>query len=109
MSQRLEKRIRQHVPKFIRNQIKPQKDFPRRQCKSTQNAPILDSAIGQHLLDNKVCAEKFNINWFPTLAVRRLFFHLATLEATFIESLELLFVPERVCLWSETFWLAAQK
>ena len=41
--------FRQHVSKFIRNQVKPQKDLPRRQCKSTQNAPISDSAIiGQH-------------------------------------------------------------
>ena len=46
MSQQLEEQIRQYVPKFIRNQVKPQKDLPRRQCKSTQNAPISDSAIG---------------------------------------------------------------
>ena len=32
-SQRLEERIQKHVPKFIRNQVKPQKDLPRRQCK----------------------------------------------------------------------------
>ena len=29
-SQRLEEQIRQHVPKFIRNQFKPQEDLPRR-------------------------------------------------------------------------------
>ena len=59
-SQRLEERIRQHVPKFTRNKIKPQKDLPRRQCKSAQNAPVsADSAIGQHLL-NKISAEKFD-------------------------------------------------
>ena len=61
-SQRLKEKIRQHVQKFIRNQVKPQKDLPRRQCKSTQNAPILDSDIDQHLLDNKVCAEKLDVN-----------------------------------------------
>ena len=35
-SHRLEEQIRQHVPNFIRNQVKPQKDLPRRPCKSTQ-------------------------------------------------------------------------
>ena len=44
-SQRLEKRIRQNIPKFIRNKNKPQKNLPRRHCKSTQNAPICNSAI----------------------------------------------------------------
>ena len=37
--------------KFIGNKIKFQEDFPKRQCKSIQNAPISESAIGQHLLD----------------------------------------------------------
>ena len=66
-SQRLEEQIRQHVPKFIRNKIKPQKDFPRRQCKSTQNVSVSDSAIGQHLLDKKICAEKYDTNWLSIL------------------------------------------
>ena len=47
-SQPLIKQILQHVPKFIRNQIKPKKDLFRPQCKSTQNAPMSNSAIGQH-------------------------------------------------------------
>ena len=46
----------------IRNQVKPQKNLSRRHCKPTQNAPISDLAIGQHLSDNKICAEKLNIN-----------------------------------------------
>ena len=87
-SQQLEERIRQHVPKFIRNEVKPQKDLPTRHCKFTHNAPISDSAIGQHLLDNKVCAEKFDINWFLITAVGRSFFYLAALEAIYIESFE---------------------
>ena len=68
MPQRLEERIRQHVPKFIRNKIRPSKDFSRHQSKSIQNAPISYSAIDQHLLDHKICAEKFNIKWFSILA-----------------------------------------
>ena len=94
-SQRMEERIRQHVPKLIRNQVKPQKDFPRRQSKLTQNASISDSTIGQHLLDNKICAEKFDIIWFSILALGRSSFHLATLEATFIESLEPFFCHKK--------------
>ena len=47
-SQRLEEQIRHHVPKFIRNQIKPHKNLPRHQCKCTQNPRILDLAIDQH-------------------------------------------------------------
>ena len=89
-SQRLEERIRLHVPKFIRNKIKPQKDLPRRQCKLTQNASVSDSAVGQHLLDNKIIAENFDTNWFFILrvAIGQSSFPLATLESTFIESLK---------------------
>ena len=58
-SQRLEERIQKHVPKFIRNQVKPQKDLPRRQCKSTQNASISDSDICQHMLNIKNLRGKF--------------------------------------------------
>ena len=37
----------------------------------TKNAPISDLPIDQHLLDNKVCEEKFNINPFmPELICR---------------------------------------
>ena len=88
MSQRLEERIRLHVPKFIRNKIKPQKDLPRRQCKPTQNALVSDSAVDQHLLDNKIIAENFDTNWFFILATGRSSFHLAKLKASFIEYLQ---------------------
>ena len=43
---------------------------------------------GQHLLDNKICAEKFNINWFLILATEQSSFHPATLKVTYTESLE---------------------
>ena len=74
ISQRQEERIRQHIPKSIKNQVKPQKDLPKGQCKYIQNAPILDSAIGQCLFDNKICEEEFDINWFCILATGRSFF-----------------------------------
>ena len=60
----------------------------KRQCKSTQNASISDSAIGQHLLDKKNFREIFDINWFLILPKEQSFFHLNTLEAIFIEFLE---------------------
>ena len=54
--------------------------------KSTQNAPISDSAIGQHLLNNKIYAVKFDIYWFSILAAGQSSFHLEAFDATFIES-----------------------
>ena len=87
-SRRLKERIRLHVPKFIRNKIKPQKDLPRRQYKPTQNALVSDSAVGQHLLDNKIIAKNFDTNWFFILATGRSSFHLEKLKAIFIKSLE---------------------
>ena len=70
------------------------------------NAPISDSAIGQHLLDNKICAGKFDVNWFSILARGRSSLDLATLKETFIESLDPLFVAsdfvsELKLLWTE--------
>ena len=49
----------------------------------------LPSSLSQHLLGNKICDEKFDINWFSILSVGQLSFDLATLKATFVESLEL--------------------
>ena len=89
-------------------EIKPQKDLPRHQCKSTQNAPTSNLAIDQHLFDNKIGAEKFNINWFSILATGHSSFHLATLKTTFIESLEPSLSPERIYLWIKAFLLAMQ-
>ena len=97
-SQRLAERIRQHVPKFIRN-----KDLPRRRRKSTQNTPIWDSGIGQHLLENKICAEKFDVNWFSILATERSSFHVATHAATFIESLKPSLYRQKECVYGLKF------
>ena len=35
---------------LLRNEVKPQKDLPQRQCKSTQNESISHSPTGLHLL-----------------------------------------------------------
>ena len=56
--------------------------------KYNANAAISDSTIGQYLLDDKIFAEKFDINWFSILTTGKSSFHLATPEATFIKSLQ---------------------
>ena len=74
--------------KFIKNQFKSRKIFLDVNVNLHKTAPIWDSAIGQNWLDNRICAEKFHINWFSILATGQSYFHPATLEATFIEYLE---------------------
>jgi len=86
-SQRLEDRIKQHIPKQIRNRTETEKQLPTRECKVKKSNPISDSAIGLHLLQNKNCANNYNVNQFSILSTGRSSFHLATLEATFIKSL----------------------
>ena len=86
-SQRLEDRINQHIPKFIRNQTKPDKLLPQRSCKTSVSNPNSDSAIGLHLLQNKNCADNYNNNMFTILATSGSSFRLATLEAIFIKTL----------------------
>ena len=44
------------------------------------------SAIGQHLLQNSICACEYNDNKFSILARGRSSFHLSTFEATYIKT-----------------------
>ena len=80
-SQRLQDRIKQHIPKAIRNQAQTNCDLFQSNYTST-------SAIGQHLLNNKKCASYYDDNQFSILAKGRTLFHLSTLEATFIKMLK---------------------
>ena len=49
-SQRLQDRIKQHVPKWLQQQAKrPTRSQPGRSCKLKRNNPDCDSAIGQTL------------------------------------------------------------
>ena len=58
ISQRLQDRIRQHVPKFIRTgQISNSRNIFTRSGKSSTPVMFSDSAIGQQLLDNFICAK----------------------------------------------------
>ena len=70
-TQRPQDRINQHIPKSIRTGHQQQKFQPQRNCKKTSTEINRDSAIGQHLLQNKTCANNFNTNQFSILAKAR--------------------------------------
>ena len=89
-SQRLQERIRQHIPKFMRTgQIPNSRNISARSGKSSTPVIFSDSAIGQHLLDNPtyVFAPKItvmkNLQFF---SFGRSSFHLSALEAVYIKS-----------------------
>lgn len=85
-SQRLQDRIKQHVPKSIRTgQCSQDRTALSRSCKFKPSVTC-DSAIGQHLLENKSCALKYNNNKFSIIGKGRTPFHLSALEATYIKT-----------------------
>ena len=87
-SQRLEERVKQHIPRSISNSSASHtRSSLSRSCKTNQSQRFHESAIGQHLLDNAQCALHYNINKFSILSRGRSAFHLSALEATFIKSL----------------------
>ena len=88
-SQRLEERIKQHVPKSITNpRTSANRQSLSRSCKNNiRPQQFHESAIGQHLLDNAQCALHYSNEKFSILARGRSSFHLSALEATFIKSL----------------------
>ena len=87
ISQRLQDRIRQHVTKFIRTgQIPNSRNISTRSGKSSTPFMFSDSAIGQHLLDNPICAKNYSDEKFTILSFGRLSFHLSGLEAVYIKS-----------------------
>ena len=77
-TQRLQERIKQHVPKAIRQKTtltqeqgthrsQPTRTQPNRKCKAkskTQFEPESDSAIGQHLLESNQCAHNYSDSQF---------------------------------------------
>ena len=78
-SQRLQDRIKQHVPQWLRQQlIRLRRSQPHRLCKRN------DSAFGQHLLENEQCALNYDKR-FSILATARSSFHLNILEAAYIK------------------------
>ena len=96
-SQRLEERIKQHVPRSIAN---PPASLNRqslsRSCKAnTRPHQFHQSSIGQHLLDNAQCALHYSNKKFFILARGRSSFHLSALETTFIKSLNSLLCNQK--------------
>ena len=85
-TQRLEDRIKQHVPSNIRNKTHPQREQPPRSCKSKITTETCDSAIGPHLLENPDCAKNYNGDMFRIIGKVRSSFHLAVLESIYIST-----------------------
>ena len=84
-AQRLQDRIKQHVPKWLRQHTTSQRVQPNQKNKRKQLAPECDSAIGQHLLENDQCAANYNDDQFSILDTAHSFFHLSLLEASYIK------------------------
>ena len=91
-TQRLQERIKQHVPKAIRQKTsQPTRTQPNRKCKAkskTQFEPENDSAIGQHLLESNQCARNYSDSQFKILTTARSQFHLSLLEAVYISRIK---------------------
>ena len=91
-SQRLQDRIKQHIPKWLRQQLTgaTKRTQPGRACKQSQATPECDSAIGQHFLENAQCAANYNEDQFSILDITRNGFHLSVLEASYIRERRLI-------------------
>ena len=84
-SQRLQDRIKQHVPQWLRQQLtRPRRSQPHRSRKRNDTKPDCDSAIGQHLSENDQCALNYDNKLFSILATARSSFHLNLSEAAYI-------------------------
>ena len=86
-SQRLQDRIKQHVPQWLRQQLtRPRRSQPHRSRKRNDTKPDCDSAIGQYLLENDQCALNYDDKRFSILATACSSFHLNPLEAAYIKN-----------------------
>ena len=88
-SQRLEERIKQHVPRSIANPpASHNRQSLSRSCKANiRLKQFHESAIGQYLPDNARCTFYYNNKKLSILARGHSSFHLSALEATFNKSL----------------------
>ena len=68
-SQRLQNRIKQHVPQWLIQQLTcPRRSQPHRSCKRNDTKPDCHSVIGQHLLENDQCALNYDFQSSKQLA-----------------------------------------
>ena len=82
--QRLQDRIKQHVPKWLRQHTGSQRIQPDRASKEKRSTPECDSAIGHHLLDNDKRHANYNEDQFSILDTAQSRFHLTSLKASYI-------------------------
>ena len=101
-SQRLEERIKQHVPRSIANPPALANCQSLSHSCKTNTCPqqFHESAIGQHLLDNAQCTLHYSNEKFSILAQGRSSFHLSALEVTFIKSLNPLLCKQKEFVYS---------
>ena len=102
MSQHLEERIKQHVPRSIANPpALPNGQSLSCSCKANIHPQQFhESSISQHLLDNAQCALHYSNKKFSILAQGRSSFHLSALEVTFIKSLTPLLCKQKEFIYS---------
>ena len=79
-SQRLQDRIRQHVPKSIWNKTNKERKQSERPGKLANSIPHCDSAIGNHLLHNQKCASHYKDNQFFIFSKAQSDFYLSVLK-----------------------------
>ena len=101
-SQRLEERIKQHVPRSIAN---PSSSHNRQSLScslkaNTRPQKFQKSSIGRYLLDNAQCALHYSNEKFFILARGRSSFYLSAFEATFIKSLNPLLCKQKEFVYS---------
>ena len=102
-SQRLQDRIKQHVPQWLRQQLtRPRLSQPHRSCKRTDTKPDCDSAIGQHLLDNDRCALNYDEAVFNPRRSAQLFPSQSFRGYLHQDPTPGVMQTERVCLHSQT-------
>ena len=88
-SQRVQQRIKQHVlGTILQGHISQDRSTLARFCKPIRSLKTKTSfsAIAQHLLQNPSCAHEYNENKIFHFCPWPYFFHLSTLEATYIKT-----------------------
>ena len=83
---RLEDRIEQYVPMSIRKKTHIEREQPPRGCKTRNAQNKCDLAIGQHLLENPECAKMYNDDKVRIIGQARSSFHLGVLESVYIQT-----------------------
>ena len=109
-SQRLQQRIKQHVPKpILQEHISQDQSALACSCKpiTSFKTETSVSAIVQHLLPNPPCTCEYNHNKFFNLACGRTSFHLSTLEAVH-QNIQIKFMQTKgIHIWSKNHTLVS--